>query len=180
MNWLWNSLFQSNEPRNVWFSFLIIFKDENVTVLDKGFIFLGEIPIDAFAYYCNFTNFSKIDNNLYYFYKNGTAKQIDPSKVFLHIKFGQSSFDLSAEIFRDKDYSNLFFSSKISSICESIIKYLSKKNTNINILDFSNIKVSSKRRAKPENIKHPFFRKKEIYGTNLDQIILSDLDISFF
>ena len=178
MGWF-EYIFGSSEPSHRWTSILILFKDEGSWVLDKGYVFLGDIPIDSLGYYCNFTNFSIINKKLYYFHKSsqkdditGKAKQIDPKKVCVHIKFGQAAFEITQENIK---YWNLFFSSVNNPIYKSIQNYLTEDR--INML---NLYHSPKRRLKRENVKHPFFTQKEIYGQNLDQVILSSLNLEFF
>ena len=39
-----------------------------------------------------------------------------------------------------------------------------------------NLFHSPKKRLKAENVKHPLFAQKEIYGQKLDQVILSGLN----
>lgn len=166
MSW-YDYLFSSSTTNSKWVSVLIIFSDENQTILDKGFIFPGEIPRHYFAYFCNFSNFTVIEQKLYYFYSNGIAKQIDPNKVFLHIKFGNAPYN----VFDKTDMWNLFFSSSNSKIYGSIKDSLKDK---VKLLNVENV---TSNRLKVDNINHPLFKTKQIYGTSMDQVILSGLNI---
>ena len=168
MGWF-EYIFGSSQPRHRWTSILILFKDEENWVLDKGYVFLGDIPVDSLGYYCNFTNFSIVDGELYYFYKNtGKAKQIDPKKVYVHVKFGQVPFEITKENIK---YWNLFFSSFKNPIYKSIKHSLTEDN--INML---NLFHSPKKRLRAENVKHPLFAQKEIYGEKLDHVMFSGLN----
>ena len=133
-------------------SILILFKDENKWVLDKGYVFLGDIPADSLGYYCNFTNFSVMNDKLYYFYKTqiesgnvyktGVAKQIDPKNVRIHIKFGKAPFEITKENIK---YWNLFFSSINNTIYKSI-----RNDLNEDKIHMLNLFHSPKKRLKPE------------------------------
>lgn len=154
MSWLWNNYISGGSTvKYRWISALIVFSDGGEIVLDKGYLFLGDLPIYYLGYYCNFTNFSVIEGKLYYFYKNGVVKQIDPAKVHLHIKFGQSPFEISLE---NINYWNLFFSSVKNKIYISISNDLNEKN--ITMIDISG-KFSSKNRLKNINLTHPLFKR---------------------
>ena len=170
MGW-YEYIFGNSESRYRWVSILIIFKDGGNLVLDKGYVFLGDIPNDYLGYYCNLTNFCIIDSNLYYFYKTGVLKQIDPKSVLIHVKFGQAPFEISKENIK---YWNLFFSSMKNPIYKSIKNYLNEDK-----IHMLNLFHSTKKRLKSSNSKHPLFSKKQIYGEKMDQVIFSELNLDY-
>ena len=174
MNWInyAKSFFSNPEIRYSWVSVLIIFTDNGNLVLDKGYVFLGDLPIHYLGYCCNFTNFSIISGNLYYLYQNGVAKQIDPAKVYLHVKISQVPFEITRE---NLNYWNLFFSSINNKMYKAISPYLD--DNHIKMIDFTG-KFSHKKRLKSSNIFHPLFSEKQTYGINMDQTLFSKLNIS--
>lgn len=153
-----------------WVSVLILFVDNGKTVLDKGYIFLGDISINS-LFHIQFTNFNIIENNILYMYKNGSSKYIESKKIYLHFKFGQSSFPISEQ---NINYWNNFFSSPTNKIYNSISNDLNIKHIKL----VNSPHISSKKRLTPANISHPLFFSKRIYGILMDQVILSDVKIS--
>jgi hypothetical protein len=165
MNWLTQYFFgDSYQPR--WISILILFYDEGELHLDKGYVVSGKMSKDSLGYYCNLSNFTVIDQRLFYFYKNGIIKRIDPSKVMIHLKFGKG-------IVNPKDWS-AFFSSPKNEFLKFIEKDLSSDKIKV-VEIVRNVSNS----LKVSNCEHPLFKKKQIYGHEMDQVILSDLIISY-
>ena len=165
----WNTTEVSQTYR--WVSVLILFNDGNKIVLDKGYVFLGDIPLNHICNYINFTNFNLIGGHIFYMSKNGTTKYIDPNKIHLHFKFGQSPFSWSED---NRAHWNLFFSSIDSKIYKSIESDLDKEHITMIKLTES---VSSKKRLTPSNLTHPLFSSKQIYGITMDQVILSGVNL---
>lgn len=158
-------------PENLrWVSVLILFSDGERMVLDKGYVFVGDVPISGIGNYINFTNFNIIGGHIFYMSKNGTTKYLDPDKIHLHFKFGHSPFTWSED---DRAYWNLFFSSTESKIYKSIENYLDKEH--ITMIKLS--PLPSKKRLTAENLNHPLFSSKQIYGVNMDQVILSGINL---
>lgn len=163
--------FWNTEPKLYhWISVLILFNQDNKITLDKGYVFLGNMPIHSIGNYINFTNFNIIDGALYYMHNNGTTKSVDPTKVYLHFKFGSTPFQFSSE---NKDYWNLFFSSLDNKIYNSIVSDLTSKRIRMMKLKDG---ISHKKSLSPANVSHPLFSSKQVYGLQMDQVILSGIN----
>ena len=153
------SLVYENKPVEYnWVSGLIIFSDENKLVLDKGFIILGEVT--NYSFYCQFNNFTMINGELHYAYAEG-FKKIDARKVYLHLRFGKSPFEISLN---NLSYWNLYFTNP--------------KNKLYSCIDKNKIKIIKSDKTETLNIKdvkHPFFYNKQIY--NNTSVLFSSLDV---
>ena len=172
MNWIMRSLFGSERDEGFeWTSCLLLFYDRKKLVLDSGFVILGDLPPHFFSYYCNFSNFIVRDNTLYYLYKDGITKKIDPSKVHLHIKKGETIFDIDL---KNCNYWNLFFSSPTNKIYKSISSSLTLEK--IRLIDVRG-KYKIKKAEKISKIEHPLFERKQIYGEKMEQGIFSKINI---
>ena len=151
-----------------WVSILILFVDDGRTVLHKGYIFLGDISVSQLSY-INFANFNVIGNDTFYMNKNGTTKYIDSTKIYLHVKFGHGPFAVAEE---NINYWNVYFSSPTNKIYKSISNDLNKER--VKLINMTN-HIPSKKRLTATNISHPLFSYKQIYGLQMDQVILSDI-----
>jgi hypothetical protein len=129
------------------------------------------MSINDIGYYINFTNFNLVGGHIFYMCKNGTTKYLDPKKIHLHFKFGQTPFQLSEE---NRSYWNIFFSSTDSKIYKSIKSDLDIEH--ITMVNFPNY-VPSKKRLTASNVSHPLFTSKQIYGIHMDQVILSSINL---
>ena len=161
MNWITKYF---TTPPQRWTSVLIMFYDEEQLVVDKGYVFLGKVPRDYLGYYCNMSNFSIIDNRLFYCYSNGMVKRIDPEKVFIHLKFGKGPME--------PYHWSTFFSSSRNELIQ-----LTKSYINAEVIKVFDTQKNSSKSLKPSNAEHPLFLKKQIYGNEYDQVVLSNLKI---
>ena len=166
MNWIGQYFFgKPHQPR--WTSILIMFYDEDQLVLDKGYVFLGKAPKDYLGYYCNLSNFTVIDKRLFYFYKDGRVKRIDPEKVLIHMKFGKGNFEAY--------HWSTFFSSYRNDMINIV-----KGDINPDKIKIIDTERNTSKHLKASNAEHPLFKKKQIYGQQMDQVILSGLNINYF
>ena len=172
MDWLSQYFFGSSSDLK-WISVLIMFYDDGHLQLDKGYVIQGKISKDSLGYYCNLSNFTVLDNRLFYCYKNGKIKRIDPTKVLIHLKFGQGIVE--------PYHWSAFFSSPRNEMLLAIEEELSKPFQNYQNSKIKTIKMDKNpsKSLKVSNCEHPMFKKKQIYGQQMDQVILSDLNVYY-
>ena len=164
------SFFITKEINYKWISALLLFTDEKSLILDKGIVIIGNSSPNILCYYLNFSNFTVINEKLYYLCKNKKLLKIDPKKVYLHVKIGNSPHPISKQ---NVNYWNIYFSSPQNKIYNTISSKLNLQN-----ISFINTKENSNINNLLE-LNYPTFSSKQIYGNNMDQIIFSDLNISF-
>ncbi len=169
-------------PRLSYSSYILFFKaPDGKLVVDKAYIFLGNIP-DYFAnQYLTLINWSVMDGNLIYggeIYDSVEKKfktfiEIDSIEVYLHIKVGtirKLPKDIQPDI-------NLFFSNPDSKLAKSL-----DLNDKVKIVDMSDVfgrldLTSIKDRV--ENTDDPRFYtyKHQIYGKDMDQVMFCGLNL---
>ena len=151
MNYLKSFFNENKKEEYTWISCLILFSDNKKLILDKGFVITGEIA--DYPFYCQFNNFTIINGELHYIYPEG-FKKIDPKKVYLHLRFGNSPYEIIVD---NLMYWNLYFTNPNNKIFKSFD------------LDVSKIKIIQNEKNETLNIKdikHPFFCNKQIYDNN--------------
>lgn len=173
-----------------WQSYILLFKNpRGKLIIDKIYIFIGNVPNNYYSYYINFTNWTINENinenknienensenkSKLYVYNN---KNINPDDIHLHIKIGNTKFDKDYFI-KNPDFYLHFFPSSKGKIYKRIKSQITKDK--IKIIDLTEKfgffnKTSPKKIAK--NLQNPLFKKykHQIYGKNLNHVIFSGL-----
>jgi hypothetical protein len=172
IKYLKSFIYENKKENYTWISGLIIFKDNNKFVLDKGFIITNDIS--NYSFYCQFNNFTIINGELHYAYPEG-FKKINPKDVYLHIRIGNSPFSPTLD---NLSYWNLYFTSPNNKVYKSIqinpnkIKIIGGNHQNDK--NDRNDK-NDKNKLDIKDVKNPFFYSKEIY--NDSSVLFSSLDI---
>lgn len=160
-----------------WSSYLVFFKNpKGGLILDRAYIFLGDIPMYFQAYYINFVNWRIVGNELYYC-PRGTDMKVDPEHVHIHFHPGDSIFD--SNFFKENPaYFKHFFSSPNNKIYLSIKNQLTYDKISVfNFMDTCPMlsKISIKERC--EKFVDPRFSilRHQIYGEQLDHALYTGL-----
>ena len=157
----------SEQTDNVWISGLICFVDEGKMVLDRGFVILGNVNPDHYAFYTNFRNFIFVNGELHYMYGD-KVKKINPKKVHLHIRIGHSPHEIHIE---NLTYWHLFFTSPNNKLFKNIT--LQKEKISL----ITDPPISNKK-LKIYDIQNPLFLDKQVYSENC--VMFTGLDINKF
>lgn len=183
----------SNNSNNIeglsWSSYMILFKNpKGGLVLDKAYIFLGDIPEHFHAYYINFMNWSVSEDKLIYtgqIYdkikkKMETMVEIDSLQVHLHIHVGDTPFETN--YFTDNPtYFLHYFSNSDNKIYAAIKDQLTPSKVEIlNFTDSCSMRSILTLRERAERVCDPRFfdYKHQIYGDNLDHVMFTGINIS--
>jgi len=176
----------TEKPKISWMSMMIIFKNpKGGLVLDKAYIFIGDIPEHFHAYYINFMNWSVIGDSLIY---NGeiydkvkkvmtTMIEIDPLKVHLHCRVGDTIFD--PDYFTENpSYYFHYFSNPKNKIYTAIHQQLTQDK--VEVFDFTQTcpplsKMSVQDRAARIYDPRFFTFHHQIYGKRMDHVMFSGL-----
>jgi len=147
-------------------------------IVDKAFILIGNVPIDYYGYFANLSNWTTRNGELIYtgeIYnpierEMVTDTPIDPEKVYIHFKIGNSHN--SIQKIQDYPYDWKYFFPKSNKTYSRIQTQLIDK---IRIIDCTHkygpaFKVSLKKRA--YKMYDPRFdeRKQKIYGVHMNHI----------
>jgi len=172
------SFLYEEKNENIWTSILILFVDEGKVKLDEGFILNDVFSSNYYSFFCNFKNFTVINNELYYKYSD-CIKKIDPKKVYLHIYIGKSKNSLSTNKI---DSWNLYFSSLNNKLYKEIKEELTLEKINIikrRINEKDKIGKIEKKIKTPKitEIENPLFLEKQNYNEN--SVFFSNINIDF-
>jgi len=159
-----------------WMSFILFFKDsENNIILDKAYLFTGNIPKNYFSHYINFPNW-KITNEKLVYIKDGEKIKVDPKKVFLYFKLGSEDYNVDL-VKENIAYWYNFVSSPSNKLFQQISPQFNKTNLKI-------INIEKKKRQKNYiknifDIIDPKFHSVKYFGKNYTQGCFSNLNIEF-
>lgn len=163
-----------------WSSFLVLYKHPKLGLLvDKAYIFLGDIPEHFHSYFINFINWGitsdkdATDHNVLLY--NNT--EIDPMNVHLHIHVGDSPYD-TEHFLAHPTYYRHYFSDPKNKIYKAISGSFKASRVFVcNTGDYPPLSNKSLHERAEKFIDPRFFNfRRQVYGKNMDHVMFTGLN----
>jgi len=159
-----------------WQSYIIMYKHPKTKklIIDQAYIFVGNMPANYHSYYINFVNWEIMYKTLYI-----NKLKIDPDDIHLHIKIGNTPFDIDYFIDNPTYYLH-FFPNPKSRIYKAVASQLDPNKIKvIDLTEHGKINPLSIPEIS-KNIIDPRFKtfKHQVYGKKLDNVIFTGINVN--